>query len=82
MAPKKLADQITQAKELVRAVTYSSRDLVAIATLTASLKVDGHRADLVILKAARAQAASASARDRASPEGQARRPSTIVRGAR
>jgi Mg-chelatase subunit ChlI len=54
---KKLADQITQAKELVRAVTYSSRDLVAIATLTASLKVDGHRADLVILKAARAQAA-------------------------
>jgi Mg-chelatase subunit ChlI len=54
---KKLADQITKAKELVNAVTYSSRDLIAIATLTASLNVDGHRADLVILKAARAQAA-------------------------
>lgn len=54
---KKLADQITKAKELVKAVTYSSRDLIAIATLTASLNVDGHRADLVILKAARAQAA-------------------------
>jgi len=54
---KKLADQITAAKDLVREVTYSSRDLIAIATLTASLNVDGHRADLVILKAARAQAA-------------------------
>jgi Mg-chelatase subunit ChlI len=54
---KKLADQITAAKNLVREVTYTSRDLIAIATLTASLKVDGHRADLVILKAARAQAA-------------------------
>jgi Mg-chelatase subunit ChlI len=31
--------------------------LLSIAALTASLNVDGHRADLVILKAARAQAA-------------------------
>ena len=38
-------------------VTYTSRDLLSIAALTASLNVDGHRADLVILKAARAQAA-------------------------
>jgi len=33
------------------------RDLYAIATLTSSLQIDGHRADLVILKAARAHAA-------------------------
>ena len=38
-------------------VSYSPRDLFAIATLTASLHVDGHRADLVILKSARAHAA-------------------------
>jgi Mg-chelatase subunit ChlI len=54
---KKLADKIISAKNLIDEVTYSSRDLVAIANLTASLHVDGHRADLVILKAARAQAA-------------------------
>jgi Mg-chelatase subunit ChlI len=38
-------------------VTYTRRDLLSIAALTASLNVDGHRSDLVILKAARAQAA-------------------------
>ncbi len=38
-------------------VTHTRRDLLSIAALTASLEVDGHRADLVILKAARAQAA-------------------------
>ena len=31
--------------------------MLSVAALTASLNVDGHRADLVILKAARAQAA-------------------------
>jgi Mg-chelatase subunit ChlI len=54
---KELADKITKARDIVREVTYSSRDLISIASLTASLNVDGHRADLVILKAARAQAA-------------------------
>jgi len=49
--------QIARARELLDQVTYSSRDLLSIAALTASLNVDGHRADLVILKAARAQAA-------------------------
>src|SRR5512133_1201042 len=44
-------------QELIVQVTHSSRDLLSIAALTASLNVDGHRADLVILKAARAQAA-------------------------
>ncbi len=52
-----LSHQIEHARELVDQVTHTSRDLLSIAALTASLNVDGHRADLVILKAARAQAA-------------------------
>jgi Mg-chelatase subunit ChlI len=36
---------------------YTERDLFVIANLTASYKIDGHRADLVILKTARALAA-------------------------
>ncbi|GAB4416693.1 MAG: hypothetical protein Kow002_02660 [Anaerolineales bacterium] len=54
---KELSDKIARAREIVNTVTYTSRDLLSIAALTASLNVDGHRADLVILKAARAQAA-------------------------
>jgi Mg-chelatase subunit ChlI len=54
---KELSDKIARAREIVNVVTYTSRDLLSIAALTASLNVDGHRADLVILKAARAQAA-------------------------
>lgn len=52
-----LSNQIARARELVDQVTHTSRDLLSIAALTASLNVDGHRADLVILKAARAEAA-------------------------
>ncbi len=52
-----ISKQIEHARELVDQVTYTSRDLLSIAALTASLNVDGHRADIVILKAARAQAA-------------------------
>ncbi|MBN1439161.1 MAG: ATP-binding protein [Anaerolineales bacterium] len=52
-----LSEEIEKARELVDDVRYSSHDLLTIAGLTTSLKVDGHRADLVILKAARAQAA-------------------------
>jgi Mg-chelatase subunit ChlI len=48
---------IARARELVEQVTYTTRDLLSIAALTSSLGVDGHRPDLVILKAARAQAA-------------------------
>jgi Mg-chelatase subunit ChlI len=54
---QELSDQIAQARTLVDVVAYSSRDLLAIADLTAKMQVDGHRADLVILKAARAHAA-------------------------
>lgn len=52
-----LSERIARARTLVNQVTYTRRHLLAIAALTASLNVDGHRADLVILKAARAQAA-------------------------
>jgi Mg-chelatase subunit ChlI len=52
-----ISKRIETARELVDRVTYTSRDLLSIAALTSSLNVDGHRADLVILKAARAQAA-------------------------
>ena len=52
-----LAERILKAREVVEEVKYSSRNLLTIATLTASLNVEGHRSDLVILKAARAQAA-------------------------
>ncbi len=54
---KELSKQIAMARTLIDKVGYTSRDLLSIAALTASLNVDGHRADLVILKAARAQAA-------------------------
>jgi Mg-chelatase subunit ChlI len=52
-----LSDEIVAARDLVSSVNYTKRDLLAIAALTSSMQVDGHRADLVILKAARAHAA-------------------------
>ncbi len=52
-----LSARIAQARELVNHVRYTSRDLLVIADLTAKMQVDGHRADLVILKASRAHAA-------------------------
>jgi Mg-chelatase subunit ChlI len=52
-----LSHQIESARYQVQEVTYSNRDLLSIAALTSSLNVDGHRADLVILKTARAHAA-------------------------
>lgn len=52
-----LSQQIDRARLLLDKVTYTKRDLLSIAALSTSLNVDGHRADLVILKAARAQAA-------------------------
>ena len=52
-----LSQQIENARRLVDEVTYTRQNLLSIAALTASLNVDGHRSDLVILKTARAQAA-------------------------
>jgi len=54
---QKLAERILAAREIVDNVEYSKRDLFTIASLTSKLHIDGHRADLVILKAARAHAA-------------------------
>jgi Mg-chelatase subunit ChlI len=54
---KDLSTQIERARELLRKVTYTKRDLLSIAALSASMNVDGHRSDLVILKAAIAHAA-------------------------
>lgn len=54
---KTLSEQIAQARQSVSSVRYTRRDLIAIATLTAQYKVDGHRGDLVILRGAQANAA-------------------------
>lgn len=54
---QELSREIEAGRELVDQVVYTRRDLLSIASLTASMQVDGHRADLVILKAARAHAA-------------------------
>ena len=54
---EELSHQIEHARTLVDQVGYSRRDMLSIAALSASLNVDGHRADLVILKTARAHAA-------------------------
>ena len=52
-----LSEQIERARNLLDSVTHTRKDLLSIAALTASLNVDGHRGDLVILKTARAHAA-------------------------
>ncbi len=54
---EELSRQIEHARTLIDHVSYTRRDLLSIAALSASLNVDGHRADLVILKTARAHAA-------------------------
>ena len=54
---KELSARIELARTIVDKVAYTSRDLLVIAGLTTSMNVEGHRADLVILKTARAHAA-------------------------
>jgi Mg-chelatase subunit ChlI len=54
---EELSHRIEKGRNLVDQVTHTSRDLLAIAALTSSMNVEGHRSDLVILKSARAQAA-------------------------
>ena len=56
-AEQELADKIIQAREHLPHVRYTQRDLFTIAELMAEMKVDGHRADIVILKAALGHAA-------------------------
>jgi len=52
-----LSEEIAHARLLLPEVKYSQSDLATIATMMSDLGVDGHRADLVVLKAARAHAA-------------------------
>jgi len=56
-AETELSERIQAARERYPLVKYTDKDLYTIAALTASFKVDGHRADIVILRTARAQAA-------------------------
>jgi Mg-chelatase subunit ChlI len=57
-----LSQRIEQARCLVPEVTYTEDHLLTIAELTAEFEVDGHRADIVILKTAVAHAAFESRR--------------------
>jgi len=52
-----MTQEIAQARRLLPQVKYTQRNLATIAGLMAGLGVDGHRADLVILKTAQAHAA-------------------------
>ncbi len=52
-----LSIRIAKAREMVDQVQYTQNDLRLIASLMAEMQVDGHRADLVVLKTARAHAA-------------------------
>jgi magnesium chelatase subunit D len=54
---KRLSQEIAKAREILPKVTYTETDLYTIARLTSSFQVDGHRADIVILKTAIAHAA-------------------------
>ncbi len=54
---KSLGERVVAAREVYDEVAYSQQDLYTIAALTTNFGVDGHRADIVILKTARAQAA-------------------------
>jgi Mg-chelatase subunit ChlI len=52
-----LSGEIDRARKLLPKVKHTQSDLAVIAGMMAGLGVDGHRADLVILKGARAHAA-------------------------
>lgn len=54
---RELSKDIASARTLLEEVKYTQRDLYTIAGLTSEMQVDGHRADIVILKAAIAHAA-------------------------
>src|SRR5512142_755473 len=47
---QQLSDEIAAARDRLPHVTYSQRDMFTIAQLTTAFRVDGHRADIVILK--------------------------------
>jgi len=65
---QQLSRDIARAREILPEVRYESGDLYAIAELTTGFEVDGHRADIVILKTAVAHAAFRFARNGTRPE--------------
>jgi Mg-chelatase subunit ChlI len=65
---EQLSHDIFRAREILPDVTYQPRDLFTIAELTTSFEVDGHRADIVILKTAMAHAALRLSRNGDNPE--------------
>ncbi len=54
---RQLSHDIARARTLLPAISYEPLDLYTIAELTTRFEVDGHRADIVILKTALAHAA-------------------------
>jgi Mg-chelatase subunit ChlI len=60
---QQLCREIVHAQALLPTVSYQPQDLYAIADMTNGFGVDGHRADIVILKAALAHAALRHARN-------------------
>lgn len=54
---RSLSQRIAAARALVEKVTHTNNDLRLIAGMMSELQIDGHRADLVVLKTARAHAA-------------------------
>jgi magnesium chelatase subunit D len=52
-----LSEEIARARRVLPKVRHTRSDLATIATVMSELGVDGHRPDLVVLKAARARAA-------------------------
>lgn len=64
---QKLTEKIINARERIDEIHFTRNDLMAISTAMAKTGIDGHRADLVILKAAIANAAF-SGRDRINEE--------------
>jgi magnesium chelatase subunit I len=56
-AQAELAEKIINAKERLKDVTINEESVSAVVDITAELNLDGHRADIVMLKAARAFAA-------------------------
>ncbi len=53
----KLSEQISTARSVIGSISIDDKVLEKIVSVTASLKLDGHRADIVMMKTARALAA-------------------------
>ncbi len=65
---QQLSMDIARARQILPGVVYEPNDLYTIAELTTGYEVDGHRADIVILKTALAHAALRFARNGAGAE--------------